>query len=1260
MDPLEAYDTEFQPSHWRNHEPMSMCPYLLSRSLLISLSVLLAVISAAMSVDAASVQSRPLIVPKGHAPGFTALNDQGSLTTFGNEIGVPLYRTNQILLNGSGVSIGDVNNDGRSDIVATSIGGPNALLVNQGNWAFENRALDAGISLDGSYCTGSVLADLDGDGDLDLLVASIRGGTFIFQNDGLGRFTDMTSSSGVLAGLGGMSIAVADYDLDGDLDFYVSHYRASALMDVPNARMNLGVKGGKKVITDFNGRPVTEPDLVNRFYVDERGGIGEYGEEDHFYRNLGNWRFERLSFIDGTFIDENGQSLTQAPFDWGLAVAFRDINQDGLPDLYVCNDFDTPDRIWINQGDGRFRALSRASMRQSSWFSMGVDFADVNRDGWDDFLTLDMLGSTHGARMTQLGDVAPAQHLIKNPLGRPQFLKTALFINDGQGIYDEVGQFAGLAATDWAWCPIFLDVDLDGWEDLLISNGNERDGRNLDVAKELKELRAKHAMSDDRIFSERMRFPRLPSPNLAYRNNRDGTFTELGQAWGFGHVGVSHGVALGDLDNDGDLDVVVNHLNEPLGIYRNNASQPRVSLRLNGRAPNTAGIGARVFFRVGSVSQAQEIMAGGRYLSSDDAIRVFGVPDNTEGPMSIEVHWPNGFRSIVSQVEANRAYEVSEPEPGGNETPSPRKEAIGEEKQWFVDISPRVKFMHLREAFDDFSRQPLLLRRYGDLGPGISWFDIDGDSYDDLVVGAARGGRLGIFRNNEGGEFAFYDRAPFDRPSSRDTTSVLGVQLRTKDPALIIGLSNYEDGLALGGTIGHYRFRAKSPVVIRGGNISSVGPLAMADWDRDGDLDLFVGARFIPGRIPESPESALFINEEGRFTEDKAISAELQSVGMVSGAVFTDIDGDAHLDLVLALEWGSIEVFLNREGRFERVTERWGIGGLKGWWNGVQAGDFNADGRMDIVASNWGSNTPYRRYDEQALNLYFGDFDNNSQVDLVLGAMDKDLGKRVPLRQLGTLARGLPALRQSFVSHDAFSKASTSELLERLKGDPTMLSAGYFQSTVFMNRADRFEAIPLPAKAQWSPAFGLAVADFDGNGSEDLFLAQNFFGVRNDIARYDGGRGLLLQGNGDGTFVAIPSFESGIAIYGEQRGAAVADLDHDGRVDLAVGQNGDLVKLYKNSAARPGLRVTLVGAEGNPTAVGASLWLSNDKIRGPQREVRAGGGYLSQDSPSQVLSLAGVATQLTIVWPGGKRTVHPLSERDHSLLVRSDGSIERN
>ncbi len=1232
----------------------------ISRSLLLSGLFILPGVAQWSSTVAEGSETGLISLESEGSPGFEEMNLEGSITLFENEIPTHLYRTNQILLNGSGVSIGDVNGDGRPDIFATSVGASNTLLINQGDWKFNAATDQDGIILPSAYSTGSVLVDLDGDHDLDLLVSTIKRGTFLFRNDE-GRFADVTHQSGVNSGVGGMSITVGDYDLDGFLDFYVCNYRESALMDVPNARMNLGTRNGKQVITDFNGRSVSEPDLQNRFYVDERGGIGEYGELDRLYRNRGNWTFEPISFTDGAFLDESGQALTENPYDWGLAAAFRDINQDGLPDLYVCNDFDTPDRIWINQGRGQFKALPTAAMRQSSWFSMGVDFADINQDGRDDFITLDMLGSNHQSRMTQLGDIAPAQHLIKNPEARPQFLKTCLFLNRGQGQYSELGQYAGVAATDWAWCPIFIDVDLDGREDLLVSNGNERDGRNLDVADELKKLRARENMSDDRIFTERMRFPRLPSANLAFRNVGGGRFQPAPEEWGFGHVGVSHGMALGDLDGDGDQDLVVNHLNEPLGFFRNNSSAPRIAVRLRGNGPNTKGIGARITFRIGEQSWAQEIMAGGRYLSSDDPMRVFAVPSSAAGAKSLQVQWPSGAVSTLDSVEANRIYEIEEPEPSGKGQSTAGASSRESEVAWFSDQSEKVDYVHQRDEFDDFFRQPLLLRRCSDLDPGVSWYDIDDDGFDDLIIGTGRGGRLGIFRNDEGRAFFGYSRAPFDRPISRDTTSVLGAELKPGDPSLVLGFSNYEDGLDRGGTVGNYRFRSKTPAVIKPGELSSVGPLALADWDGDGDLDLFVGGRFLPGKIPAAPRSALFLNEGGQFKrvpDDE--SGAVGTIGMVSAAVFTDLDGDRDPDLTLALEWGSVEVLINVEGRFARATEQWDLDQYRGWWNGIQAGDFNNDGRMDLVVSNWGQNSPYERYSARDFRVQYGDMDGNGQGDLIASAYDSQLDREVPIRQLGSLARGLPKLKQIFSSNRAFSEASTESILSEFTGNTETASVNWLQSTVFLNQGERFDAIPLPAEAQWSPAFGVSVADFDGDGYEDLFLAQNFFGVRSDVSRYDAGQGLVMKGLGNGRFQSVSHTASGINILGEQRGAAVADFDHDGRVDLAVGQNGQAVKLYRNQHAKPGLRVKLIGPPGNPTAVGASLWLSDGRERGPMKEIRAGGGYYSQDAPMQVLTFPGVATQLNVLWPNGKQDAYPLKDTDRAVTVGQDGIVSRN
>jgi len=580
---------------------------------------------------------------------------------FTNHLSVAHHMTNQMFLNGSGVTAGDVDGDGRCDLYFNSLDAPNKLFRNLGNWQFEDVTTQAGVSCPDTFSTACVLSDLDGDGQPELLVNTMYQGLRLFQNLGGGQFREQTESAGMERALGGMTVAIGDYDLDGLPDIYVSRYRAAALMDVPNAFVNMKTVNGRRIVSRFNGRPTTEPDLKHRFYIDARGGVGEYGEADTLYRNLGNLQFEAVDWTGGTFLDESGQALAEIPRDWGLAVMFRDLNHDGYPDLYVCNDFDTPDRIWINNQKGGFRALAADAIRQTCWFAMGIDVADVDRDGHDDILVLDMLARSHRTRMNQLGDVKPVMELIQNPDHRPQFMKTTLQMNRGDLTYAEVGQWAGLAASDWAWGVAFLDVDLDGYEDVLITNGHERDGRDIDVANQLKTMRRANKMSDRQIFEKRLLFPRFHTPNMAMRNRGDGTFEPAHQSWGFGHDGVSHGLCLADLDQDGDLDVAVNHLNEGVGVYQNQASAPRLTVAVSGAGGKVHGIGTRIEVLGESLAQGQELIAGGKYLSGDQPLRTFAWPYGSEEKVRLKVRWPGGLEEIIQDVGANRLYELHPP-----------------------------------------------------------------------------------------------------------------------------------------------------------------------------------------------------------------------------------------------------------------------------------------------------------------------------------------------------------------------------------------------------------------------------------------------------------------------------------------------------------------------------------------------------------------------------------------------------------------------
>ena len=1198
-----------------------------------------------------------LTVDSSGKPGFSLMDNRSTGVLFTNFISEDRHLTNQILLNGSGVAAGDVDGDGWCDLYFCSLRGGNKLFRNLGNWRFEDVTTQAGVSCTNLDASGCAFADLDGDGDLDLVVNSVGGGTHIFFNDGKGHFSESTKNQGLNVGRAGMSLALGDIDGDGALDLYVANYRIVTLRDEPNTHFSIKMVNGEPVVDAVNGRLLTAPDLTNRFKftfkTTEEGtkfNPEENGEPDLFCRNDGQGGFIPLSFTDGRFLDEQGRPLSQPPFDWGLSVMFRDFNGDGLPDIYVCNDFSSPDRIWINQGKGRFQAISRLAIRETCRSSMGIDVADVNRDGFDDFFVVDMLSRDHIRRHTQRVELHPQSTLPGQIDNRPQYGRNMLYLNRGDGTYAELAQMAGLEATEWSWTPMFLDVDLDGYEDLLVSNGFERDGMNVDVLRQLDAAKRERKLSNLEHLRLRKLFPKLQTANLAFRNLGGFRFEEVSSAWGFDLKGVSQGMAAADLDNDGDLDVVINNLNGPAALFRNDASAPRLGVRLKGKAPNTHGIGARIKVFGGPVVQSQEIICGGRYLSSDDAMRTFAAGP---GDMRIEVSWRAGKRTIISGAKANRIYEVDEEAATDSSEPVVRVPA-----PLFRDVSEKIKHTHADEFFDDFAAQPLLPKRLSQLGPGISWFDYDNDGWDDLIIGSGRGGQLALFRNDRKGGFERVTGAPYDQAVTRDQTTVLGLRRSPTEAVLLAGSANYEDGLTVGSMARHYDLSKGAVLDSLPGNESSTGPLAVGDVDGDGELDLFVGGRVIAGKYPEAASSLLFRGQKGSFVVDQANTRTFANLGLVSAAVFSDIDGDGFPDLVLACEWGPVRVFRNNHGRFSEATEQLGLSRYVGWWNGINLGDFDGDGRLDIVASNWGSNSKYQSFRHPSIVAFYGDVDGNNVSDFIEAYFNSTRKALLPLQALYTVSAAIPFLNEKFATFDAYAHATLDEIYGEKLRSAKKLDANWLESTIFLNRGDHFEAHTLPFDAQLAPAFAVCVADFDGDGNEDLFLSQNFFATHSETSRYDAGRGLCLLGDGGGQFRSMPGQESGIAIYGEQRGAAVCDYDGDGRVDLAVGQNAAATKLYHNETANAGLRVRLIGPTANPQAIGAVIRLGDGERMGPAREIHAGSGYWSQDSAVQVMAMPKAAkVSAWVRWPGSATTVSEIPKTAREVSIATSGAV---
>jgi enediyne biosynthesis protein E4 len=1228
--------------------PMPRAPYLAVGCALVSLgSACRGAAPPGPWHDAAGYRWRELRVPRRGGPGFAELPASQTGIRFTNTVILDSALWNRHLAQGGGVALGDVDGDGLPDVYLTSNEGSNALYKNLGDWRFEDVTAKAGVALTGRHSTGAVFADVDGDGDLDLLVSTLGGGVALFENDGHGVFTERTREAGLASHAGSMTMTLTDVDGDGHLDLYVANYKTRSAMDVypPQER------AFNQVVREVGHHHF---EVVPKFRADYRVvDRPEYGlvsmqqraDPDGFYLNDGTGHFTLVPWTQGRFRDETGKPLAAAPEYFALSAKFTDVDGDGAPDLYVCDDFEDPDFLWLNDGKGTFRAAPRLALRNTSNSSMGVDFSDVDRDGQVDIFVADMLGRGP-RRQTEVPTHTPLPKLIGQIDDRPQWQRNTLFRNRGDGTFAEIAGFAGIEASDWSWDAQFLDVDLDGYEDLLITTGHLWDIMDADTWDRIRLTFT--GLESRRELAE---FPRLAVPSVAFRNNGDLTFSDVGRQWGFGvDDAISHGMAMADLDGDGALDVVVNRLGSPAAVFRNLASAPRVAVRLRGRPPNTAGAGSKIRVRGGPVpEQTKEVVLGGTYLSGSDPLYTFAAGKAQD--LTIEVDWRRGGRSIVTSARPNREYEIDEPEATSVSAPAPSPRPPA---PWFRDVSAQLGHRHVETPFNDWARQPLLPQALSQLGPGVTWYDVAGHGNEDLLITSGRGGALAYYRNDRGD----LKRVDLHVPLARyDETAVLPWPDGKGGTVLLVGQSSYEsrtpaEAAAVPSVLAvDPRTGAVTPVVP--GDVASIGPLAVADVDGDGDLDVFVGGRVAPGAYPEPQSSRLFRNAAGRLVLDEENSRLFHAIGLVSAAVFSDVNGDGWPDLIVAPEWGSLKLFLNDHGRLRDASAEWGLTRIVGRWNGVTTGDLDGDGRLDIVATSWGRNTRYHVDVAHPLLLYHGDLTGTSRVDMVEAQYDDRLRGIAPLTQAARLMTALPAVRLRTRTFTAYATATLPGILGGTLEGAHHLEAATLDHVVLFNRGGTFQAVPLPAEAQFAPAFYAGVADFDGDGHEDLFLAQNFFPTEIGTPRYDAGRGLLLLGTGDGTLVPVPGQVSGIAVYGDQRGAAFADYDGDGRLDLAVSQNGAETKLYHNEHARPGLRVRLVGPRGNPHAIGAVLRMVYEGSRGPAREVHGGSGYWSHDGAVQVLGVDGGKrpVALWIRWPGGMETSVPLAPGQRDVIA---------
>ena len=1176
---------------------------------------------------------RELSVAKG-TPGFTRLNADATGISFANSVSDSVLRGNRVLGQGAGVALGDVDGDGMPDVFLARTEGCSALYHNLGGMRFEDVTERAHVGACDRHSTGAALADVDGDGDLDLVLLSTTGPNAIFVNDGKGVFTEHRDMGLDTIGRGGTTITMADVDGTGRLSMYVANYKPYNVDDTipPQQRaFNQMVHQTSPGVYEVSAEHRRDYKLVMR---PDMGGLRmtQRAEPDDFYANDGKGHFTRVSLTSDRFRDAQGKMLTAEPESFGLGAKFVDLDGDGAPDLYVANDFEDTDELWFNDGVGNFKLADWRSQRQLSNSTMGFDVADVNGDGLPDLFTVDMLANDSRRLKTQI----PTNTALPKNAGdmetQLQQQRNALFVNRGDRTFAEVSQFAGVSASGWSWGAMFLDVDLDGRQDLLIANGHLWDIMDADVQEGLQ-----NRLNSVPWQQLRWQFPKLALKNVALRNRGDLTFEDASVTWRFGvENDVSHAMATADLDDDGDLDVVVNRLGAPALVMRNDAAAARVAVRLVGDAPNTRAVGAKISLLGGAVSQqTREVVVGGLYMSHSDYGATFAM--GTTSNATIQVDWRDGRRSTIRNVKPNRVYEIT------TKAAVDRKDSAGmaRDSTLFVDATSQLGgHRHVEDAFDDWDRQFMLPSALSQIGPGVAWYDLDHDGAEELIVGSGKGGHVSVFRNVNGRLVPTPTQGPL---ATADFTSILGYSDggRTR---LLAGVATWQFrsdsamiaqpaaiGIAVNGT--SLSTAAESSA---GSHSSSTGPLALGDYDEDGHLDLFVGSRAIPQRYPVAPSSGLFRSVGGKFVFDTLNAGVLRDVGMVSSAMFADINGDGHADLILAREWSSLLLLLNDgHGRFTPAPDSWGLATLTSRWNGVAAGDLDGDGRLDLVATSWGRNTTLHADSVNPLMLVHGPFGAKGEEEMFFAQQDARVGGVVPLSSYARLRVAFPALVTRVNSFAAYADATVDKVLGATQAQVKKLTASTLDHVALLNRGDHFEVRPLPDEAQLAPAFYAGIADFDGDGSEDVFIGQNFSATIVGTPRFDAGRSLLLLGDGKGALRSLTGTRSGLVVYGDQRGAAYADFDGDGRLDLAVSQNGAATRLFANRGAKPGLRVRVRGGASNPDGVGAELRVVYGERMGPVREIQAGSGYLSQNGAVQLFGLSGTPTAVWVRWPGG-------------------------